>query len=128
MIENKENIQQTRCDDDNSNNKAVIIVPTTIQTDESLVVMVHSISPNSTLHDILIHKAVETDIDDSKKEHTTSVSDFKEEHIFNDVDLSPRMKVVNTARKGKKQGNGESAQPSRVQPKRQTTSLKSSSQ
>ncbi|KAH0708725.1 hypothetical protein KY284_010152 [Solanum tuberosum] len=49
--------------------------------------------------------AVEIDTDDSKEEKSTNLSIFKEEKIFKDADLSPRvMKVVKTTRNGKKQG------------------------
>ncbi|KAH0679279.1 hypothetical protein KY284_020364 [Solanum tuberosum] len=91
--------------------------------------MVHTDSPNSTLHDIITHKVIETESKDSKEEQISTFSNSKEEQIFKDADLSPRvMKVVKAAKKGKKQCNGESAQPGRIQPKRQTTSQKSSSQ
>ncbi|KAK4718192.1 hypothetical protein R3W88_016530 [Solanum pinnatisectum] len=86
IVESKKDEQL--CDDDNNNNKAVTIVPTIIQTDESLVVM-----------------TVETNIKVSKKGHTPTLSKFKEKQIFKDTDLSPRVvNVVKAARKGKKQG------------------------
>ncbi|MCD7457528.1 hypothetical protein HAX54_035340 [Datura stramonium] len=66
---------------------------------------------------------------EEKSADNLSSSECNEEQIFKDVDLSPRIvKVVKSARKGKKQGSGEAAKPVRVQPKRHVTIQQSKSQ
>lgn len=96
------------------NNMAIVVIPTALQSDEYQVVRVHTESPNSTLHDILVHKLVDSkpeDLTEIKGVDYTTVSELNEEQIYIDADLSPRvMKVVKSARNDKKQGNGESDQ------------------
>ncbi|MCD7473388.1 hypothetical protein HAX54_015223 [Datura stramonium] len=82
--------------------------------------------------DIVIHyreKVEEKKSEGSSMEkgsNSTITSNLVEEKIFKDADLSPRIvKEVKSARKGKKQGNGEVAQPIRVQPKRLVSSHQS---
>ncbi|KAH0657788.1 hypothetical protein KY289_026536 [Solanum tuberosum] len=107
-------------------NMAVVVVPTTLQSDEYQAVRVHSDSPNSTLHDILIHKDANSepkDLAEIKGIECATFSELNEEQIYNDADISPRvMKSVKSDRNGMKQGDGESAQPLRVQPRRQVIS------
>ncbi|MCD7464636.1 hypothetical protein HAX54_053160 [Datura stramonium] len=56
-------------------------------------------------------------------------TDPKEEQIFKNVDISPRVeRAVKSARNGKKQGAGGVAQPRRVQPKRRVSSRQLKSQ
>ncbi|KAK4737168.1 hypothetical protein R3W88_000865 [Solanum pinnatisectum] len=93
-VKSKEGEQQARDEDEDNMNKAIIIVPTAIQTDDSLVVMVHTDSPNSTLHDTITHKVIETESKDSKDEQISTFSDSKEEQIFKDADLSHRVMKV----------------------------------
>ncbi|KAH0658201.1 hypothetical protein KY289_026949 [Solanum tuberosum] len=108
------------------NNMEIVVLPTTLQPDEYQVVMVHTESPNNTLHNVLILNLVDfepEDLTENKGVDCTTVSESNEEQIYSDTDLSPRViKVVKLARNGKKQGDRESAQPLRVQPRRQVTS------
>nr|XP_009786979.1 PREDICTED: uncharacterized protein LOC104235009 [Nicotiana sylvestris] len=112
-------------EEDHSNRK-VTAVPLACQTDDSLVVMVQTESPNGVLHDIIIHKIGGDEIDDA--EQVLAIDnmphfDTNEEQIYKDADVSPRIaKVVKSARRGKKQGEGDAMQPIRVQPKRQVFS------
>ncbi|KAG5600131.1 hypothetical protein H5410_031501 [Solanum commersonii] len=104
----------------------IVVLPATLQRDEYQVVMVHTESPNNTLHNVLILNLVDfepEDLTENKGVDCTTVSESNEEQIYSDTDLSPRViKVVKLARNGKKQGDRESAQPLRVQPRRQVTS------
>ncbi|MCD7454373.1 hypothetical protein HAX54_024542 [Datura stramonium] len=105
--------------DDKDKNKTIMILSTIVQTKEYLVVMVQSESPNSILHDILIHMVVGAEAEDStevKVVDTTTTLDSMEEKIFKDADISPRaVKAIKSSRKRKKQGNEEAAQLVRVQ-------------
>ncbi|KAF3685427.1 hypothetical protein FXO37_00638 [Capsicum annuum] len=90
--------------------------------DNSIVKVVEVLtdSPNKTLHDILTHKVDTLAIEAGEG----GKIDLKEDQIFEDADLSPRViKAIKSARKGKKQGNGKDSQPVRVQPKRNVVSL-----
>ncbi|KAH0724689.1 hypothetical protein KY289_000539 [Solanum tuberosum] len=88
-------------------NMAVVVVPTTLHSDEYQVVRVHSDSPNSTLHDILIHKDANSEPEDLveiKGIDCATILELNEEQIYNDADISPRvMKSVKSARNGMKQ-------------------------
>lgn len=75
------------------------------------------------LHDIITHKLemVQVEVDSDAVPITMGLTETeKSEELLNNIsaeaDLSPRL--LKTARKGKKQGNGEHSQPTRVQPKR----------
>ncbi|KAG5605598.1 hypothetical protein H5410_027090 [Solanum commersonii] len=71
-----------------------------LQIDESQLCLGNIESPNLTLHNIIL-------------------KEVKEDQIMPEADLSPRTIIaIKTSRKGKKHGNGENSQPSRVQPKR----------
>lgn len=62
--------------------KAIIPVPTVVQTDDSLVMMVHTESPNTAFHDILTHKGIGADKEnftEVKAIDSTTTSDTKEE-------------------------------------------------
>uniref|UniRef100_M1DRD0 Uncharacterized protein n=1 Tax=Solanum tuberosum TaxID=4113 RepID=M1DRD0_SOLTU len=104
------------------NNMEILVVPTVLQSDEDQVVRVHSESLNKALHGILIHKDVYSepeDLTELKGVDCGTVSKSSKEQIYNDADISPRvMKIVKSDRNDKKHGDGESAQPLRVQPKR----------
>ncbi|KAH0679553.1 hypothetical protein KY284_020638 [Solanum tuberosum] len=108
------------------NNMAIVIVPAALQSDDCQVVRVPTESPNTTLHNILIHKWVDAepeDLAEIKWVDCTTVSESNIEQIYIDADLSPMvMKAVKSAKNDKKQGDGESAQPLRVQPRRQVIS------
>uniref|UniRef100_A0A0V0H6W2 Putative ovule protein n=1 Tax=Solanum chacoense TaxID=4108 RepID=A0A0V0H6W2_SOLCH len=76
-------------------------------------------SPNKVLHDIVSHNVEEKDMAEIPEQNDEAVEENTEDalrHIANEADLSPR--VIKASRKGKKQGEGESAQPIRIQPKR----------
>ncbi|WMV57128.1 hypothetical protein MTR67_050513 [Solanum verrucosum] len=114
--------------EDRSNDSMTIVeVPTVVQTDDSFMLM-YTESPNSTLHDILTHKIVEQDSDPEATEGAKLIdsaikSKVNETQIYKDANVSPRVaKAMKSARKGKNQGNGDSAQLIRVQPKRKVFS------
>lgn len=56
------------------------------------------------------------DLAEIKGVECATVLESNEEKIYNNVDLSPR--VIKSDRKDKKQGDGESAQPLKVQLKK----------
>ncbi|WMV33087.1 hypothetical protein MTR67_026472 [Solanum verrucosum] len=114
--------------EDRSNDSMTIVeVPTTVQTDDSFMLM-YTKSPNSTLHDILTHKIVEPDPDPEAIEGYKLIDiaiqlEVNETQIYKDADVSPRVaKAMKSVRKGKNQGNGDSAQLIRVQPKQKVCS------
>jgi len=70
-------------------------------------------SPNEVLHNILTHKVSEI-----------GHLQLRDTNVQVE-DLSPRsIKSIKSVKKNKKQGNGESIQPIRFQPKRQVTHKK----
>ncbi|KAH0746168.1 hypothetical protein KY285_007825 [Solanum tuberosum] len=102
-----------------SNSMAFILLPTAVQTDESQMLSLQKTSPNKVLHDIISHNVEEKDMEEIPEQNDEAVEENTEdalENIANEADLSPR--VIKASRKGKKQGEGESAQPIRIQPKR----------
>lgn len=114
-------------EDRSNDSMAIVEVPTVVQTNDSFMLM-YTESPNSTLHDILTHKIVEPDPDPEAIEGAKLIdiaiqSEVNEAQIYKDADVSPRVaKAMKSARKGKNQGNGDSAQLIRVQPKRKVFS------
>ncbi|KAH0683060.1 hypothetical protein KY289_020812 [Solanum tuberosum] len=67
------------------NNMAIVIVPTALQSDDCQVVMVPTESPNTTLHNILIHKWVDAepeDLAEVKWVDCTTVSESNIEQIY----------------------------------------------
>lgn len=123
---NSNGIVKTNCGIERENNMAIVELPRALQSEEYQVARVHTESPNNTLHDILIHKPVYSETEELaniKGVDGTIISESNEEQIYMDADLSPRViKAIKSARNGKKQGDGESAKPLRVQPKRQVIS------
>lgn len=114
-------------EDRSNDSMAIVEVLTTVQTNDNFMLM-YTESPSSTLHDILTHKIVEPDpdpeaIEDAKLIDSAIESEVNEAQIYKDADVSPRVaKAMKSARKGKNQGNGDSVQLIRVQPKRKVFS------
>ncbi|KAH0712632.1 hypothetical protein KY289_008591 [Solanum tuberosum] len=79
-------------------------------------------SPNRILHDIMFHNLDEIkSLQSEENQIAKRVIETKElEEIWDYVPLEANisLKVLISVRKGKKQGNGENTQPTRVQPKR----------
>ncbi|KAH0665375.1 hypothetical protein KY290_027620 [Solanum tuberosum] len=116
-------------EDRSNDSMAIVEVLTTVQTNDNFMLM-YTESPSSTLHDILTHKIVEPDpdpdpeaIEGAKLIDIAIQSAVNEAQIYKDADVSPRVaKAMKSARKGKNQGNGDSVQLIRVQPKRKVFS------
>ncbi|KAG5589342.1 hypothetical protein H5410_039856 [Solanum commersonii] len=96
------------------NNIVIMIVPIALQSDDCQVVRVPTESPNTTLHNILIHKWVDADPEDLveiKGVDCTTISESNIEQIYIDANLSLRvMKVVKSARNDRKQVVGNTNQ------------------
>ncbi|KAH0761572.1 hypothetical protein KY290_017645 [Solanum tuberosum] len=96
------------------NHLAIVEVPVVIQVDAIQVFKVES--PNKVLHDIR-YSSGDTDSNQSVKgNHEMDRPEDVLDNIALEGDLSPRL--LKSARKRKKQGNGEQSQPFGVQPKR----------
>lgn len=98
-------------DHKSNNDLAIVPFPTPIQTED--ITMAIPQSPNEVLHNILTHKVSEI-----------GHLQLRDTNVQVE-DLSPRsIKSIKSVKKNKKQGNGESIQPIRFQPKRQVTHKK----
>ncbi|MCD7455305.1 hypothetical protein HAX54_027774 [Datura stramonium] len=73
-----------------------------------MMMMVPAKSPNNTLHAILTHKVEVIECEESVEvegRDSTDTSDPKEEHIFEDADISPRVeKAIISSRKARSRG------------------------
>ncbi|MCD7458340.1 hypothetical protein HAX54_037955 [Datura stramonium] len=110
-------------------NRAIILLPAAVQTDDSMVIMVQRVSPITVLYEIITHKGIGVDSEKpTVTEDSTHTSELKEEQICKDAYLSPRvLKVLKTNRKVKKQDKREEL-PVKVQPRREATSRLADSQ
>lgn len=82
----------------------VIKITTVIQVDESQLLLETSEFSNKTLHNIFTQniKRFQKMICDNSEEGESVISVKKEEQIFKDDDLSPKMiKIIKSAKKGK---------------------------
>ncbi|KAH0661890.1 hypothetical protein KY284_026821 [Solanum tuberosum] len=113
--------EKRREDKGNIDNKLAIVVdPTDCQIKEAQILAIREF-PNKVLHDIITHNVEENALLEIEGLGvTTKVSKEDDDdvlaHINKKADLSPR--ILKAARKETKQGNGDSAQPIRIQPKR----------
>uniref|UniRef100_M1BDR9 Uncharacterized protein n=1 Tax=Solanum tuberosum TaxID=4113 RepID=M1BDR9_SOLTU len=113
--------EKRREDRGNIDNKLAIVVdPTDCQIKEAQILAIREF-PNKVLYDIITHNVEENALLEIEGLGvTTKVSKEDDDdvlaHIDKEADLSPR--ILKAARKEKKQGNGDSAQPIRIQPKR----------
>jgi len=90
-----------------------------LQIDESQVCLGNIESPNMGLHNIVSHNQLTGELIENEKGGTKILKEVNEDQIMQEAGLSPRTIIaINTSMKGKKQGNEENSQPSRVQPKR----------
>ncbi|KAH0677689.1 hypothetical protein KY285_025490 [Solanum tuberosum] len=99
---------------------AIVKVPNAVQIDESQMIQIES--PNRVLHDIVSHNLEEVkSLEAEENQIAKGVIETEEsEEIWDYVPIEANIspKLLKCARKGKKQGNGENTQPTRVQPKR----------
>ncbi|KAG5606665.1 hypothetical protein H5410_028157 [Solanum commersonii] len=99
---------------------AIVEVPNAVQIDESHMIQIES--PNRVLHDIVSHNLEEVkSLEAEENQIAKGVIETEEskeiwDYVPIEANISP--KLLKYARKGKKQGNGENTQPTRVQPKR----------
>ncbi|KAK4717874.1 hypothetical protein R3W88_016212 [Solanum pinnatisectum] len=111
----------------NKESTTVVVVPTVVQEDNSQRMIVQRESRNKILHDIISHNVEEKVLLEIEaphhhqkttmvKEEETEVTDNTLDVIAKDADLSPRM--LNAARRSKKQGDGENIQHIKTQRKR----------
>ncbi|KAH0745705.1 hypothetical protein KY285_007362 [Solanum tuberosum] len=98
----------------------ILEVPNAVQIDESQMIQIES--PNKVLHDIVSHNLEEVKSLEAKENQIAKdVIEIEEsEEIWDYVPIEANIspKLLKRARKGKKQGNGENTQPTKVQPKR----------
>ncbi|KAH0679264.1 hypothetical protein KY284_020349 [Solanum tuberosum] len=102
------------------NKLAIVVNPTDCQIEEAQILAIRE-SPNKVLHDIITHDVEENALLEieglgvTTKVNKDDDDDDVLAHIDKEADLSPR--ILKAARREKKQGNGDSAQPIRIQPK-----------
>ncbi|KAG5610698.1 hypothetical protein H5410_021979 [Solanum commersonii] len=101
------------------NKLAIIFDPTDCQIEEGQILAIRE-SPNKVLHDIITHNVEENALLEIEGLGvTTKVNKDDDDDVLahrdKEADLSPT--ILKEARREKKQGNGDSAKPIRIQPK-----------
>ncbi|MCD7457827.1 hypothetical protein HAX54_036383 [Datura stramonium] len=117
--ENKDEGLQMQ-EDGYKDNMALVAVPTAVQTDESNLLM-YTVSPNSTLHNIITHNIDEVHTGNTEVEYvvdTNMIEGNKEQEREKVEKHAGGNKTTKSAKQGKKQATEEENQIIRVQPKR----------
>ncbi|KAH0647079.1 hypothetical protein KY290_033077 [Solanum tuberosum] len=104
--------------------QTIVEVPRVVQLDDSQLIQMES--PNKVLHNIISHNIEIENIGNNESEGTQIAKGLMEDDSTEELwdvqleaDLSPRL--LKSARKGKKQGDGDKNMPIRVQHKRVKT-------